>query len=90
MTCGPVLPGLREVWEDGQAFQDIVQRQALICKQRETIEAARKVYTLTKRCAIIHDTSRCWLRTAKTRQVPCHDRLNTLNTGKDSCISTPH
>ena len=43
MTCGSVSPGLREVWEDGQAFQDIVQRQALICKQRETIEAARKV-----------------------------------------------
>ena len=47
MTCDSALPGLREVWEDGQAFQDIVQRQASICKQRETIEAARKVCAVT-------------------------------------------
>ena len=34
---------MREVWEDGPAFQEIISRQASLTQQREMIEAARKV-----------------------------------------------
>jgi hypothetical protein len=38
---GPM--GFAEVWEDGQAFQDIARRAAALQQQREEVEAARKV-----------------------------------------------
>ena len=38
---GPM--GFAEVWEDGQAFQELAQRAAALQRHREEIEAARKV-----------------------------------------------
>ncbi|KAK9807575.1 hypothetical protein WJX72_003134 [[Myrmecia] bisecta] len=38
--AGPI--GMREVWEDGQAFKDVAARLATIAEQRDGIEAARK------------------------------------------------
>ena len=35
--------GVREVWEEGQAFRDLAARQAVLSEAREQIEAARKV-----------------------------------------------
>ncbi|KAK9790331.1 hypothetical protein WJX73_000944 [Symbiochloris irregularis] len=37
---GPL--GLREVWLEGQAFQDLAQRQLHLAEQKEAIEVARK------------------------------------------------
>lgn len=38
--------GLREVWVEGQAFQDLSQRQHRLAEQKEAIEMARKVNPL--------------------------------------------
>ena len=40
------LPGVEEVWENGQAFLDLVGRMDAIAEQREAIETERKVHDL--------------------------------------------
>lgn len=40
IACGRPTP--LQVWEDGQAFYELRQRQSVLSKQREELEAARK------------------------------------------------
>lgn len=39
----PLLTGLHEVWEDGQAFKDLRARMRALTESKASIEAARKV-----------------------------------------------
>lgn len=42
-ACLPLIAGLQEGWEPGQAFRDMDHRLAAIAQQRADIEEARKV-----------------------------------------------